>query len=240
MTIAFDTHTHTIMSGHAFSTLEENVAACVRYGMDGFVVADHGPAMPNAPHDFYFMNLRILPRVIDGIHLLRGVELNIVDCEGNVDLPDEIIKNLDVCIASFHEPCIDPQSVHDHTAAWLNIVKNPYIDIIGHSGRGPFPYNIEKVITACRDHDKLIEINSFTLKTASYVSECRQIAEVCKRLGVKIVVSSDAHFSRNIGQVQSVMDLLAEIQFPQELIANQSYKLFSTYLKNRKPWLKDL
>ncbi len=198
MIIAFDTHTHTIMSGHAYSTLEENISACVRTGMEGFVITDHGPSMEGAAKEIYFYNLPILPREIDGIRLLRGAETNIIDYQGHFDLPEHILSRLDVCIASFHAVCLAPQTAAKHTAAWLAAIRNPYIDIIGHPGRGPFPFDLDAVVAACRQYDKLIEINSHTLDLdgCQYVASCKQIAEACRAQQVKIVVNSDAHLSR--------------------------------------------
>lgn len=240
MTITFDTHTHTLMSGHAYSTLEENVAACVRSGMEGFAITDHGPAMEGAPRPIYFMNLTALPREIDGIRILRGAEANIVGFDGRLDLPDSVLKRLDVCVASYHEICLRPGSPADHTAAWLAVLKNPYVDIVGHSGRGPYPYDLEAVMAACRQQDKLIEINNHSLKDSANDDTCREIAVACRQYGVKIVVNSDAHLSRQIGQVQNSLKLLAAIDFPPDLIVNKTYAEFRTWLMNRKPWLTGL
>ena len=50
MKIIADTHTHTIASTHAYSTLLENVGYAKKAGLRAIAITDHGPAMPDAPH----------------------------------------------------------------------------------------------------------------------------------------------------------------------------------------------
>ena len=240
MTISFDSHTHTLASGHAFSTIEEYTAACRLKGLEGFTTTDHGPNMDGAPKPIYFFNLVSLPREINGIRVLRGVEANIIDYGGRLDLPDLILKKLDVCIASYHDICLRPQASVDHTAAWQAVLKNPYVDIVGHSGRGPFPFDVETVLKTCLEQNKAIEINNHTFSDDKYLCNCRDIALACKKFGVNIVVNSDAHLSQQVGVVDKALALLNSIDFPFELIVNKTYADFSRWLISRKPWLKGL
>lgn len=240
MSIAFDAHTHTIMSGHAFSTIEEYAAACRRYRLDGFATTDHGPSMMGAPQLIYFYNLASLPRNIGGVRVLRGAEANIVDYDGTLDLPDMVLKRLDVCIASYHEIVLPPKTSAEHTAAWLSVIRNPFVDIIGHSGRGPFPFDIDSVLRACRDENKAIEINNHTVSGDSFPHNCRDIALACRKLGVRVVVNSDAHISDDVGQVDDALAILSSIDFPLELVVNHSFDSLWSWLKERKPWLSPL
>ena len=54
-----DLHTHTIMSGHAFSTLQEMVCAARDKGLEYLGISDHGPAVPGACDPIYFRNLYV-------------------------------------------------------------------------------------------------------------------------------------------------------------------------------------
>ncbi len=51
-----------------------------------------------------------LPEYIEGVRVLKGIELNILDSTGKVDMSERILKNLDIAIASLHLPCIDPNT----------------------------------------------------------------------------------------------------------------------------------
>lgn len=233
MKIRFDCHTHTIASGHAYSTLEENIKAAGTAGLNGLAVTDHGPAMPGGPHDIYFMNLRSLPTEHLGVKLLRGIEANIIDYEGHLDLPEYPLKNLDFCIASFHEICIAPKNEQTHTQGWLNVIKNKYVDLLGHPGRGRFPFDIRTVVQACGQYNKAIEINNHTLNRENDRETCREIAIVCKELQVPVMVNSDAHFTHSVGEFSRSVNLLEEIDFPEELIANRSLESMREFLIKR-------
>lgn len=55
-----DLHTHTIISGHAYSTLKENIEAARARGLEAFAVTDHGPAMPGVLGEAYHVvNMRL-------------------------------------------------------------------------------------------------------------------------------------------------------------------------------------
>ena len=80
--IYLDLHTHTVVSGHAYSTLNENIAAAREHGLTIYGVSDHTPKMPGSTHLFYFRNLHVVPEFVQGIRVLKGAELNVMDVEG--------------------------------------------------------------------------------------------------------------------------------------------------------------
>ena len=104
MNIEIDTHTHTLVSGHAYNTICEMASAAHEKGVKGLAITEHAPEMPGSCHLFYFQNLKVVPRERYGVELLLGVELNIMDEQGRVDLPGNVIKELDIAIASMHIP----------------------------------------------------------------------------------------------------------------------------------------
>lgn len=236
MQILTDLHTHTIASAHAYSTLYENICAASEKGLELIAVTDHAPSMPDAPHEWHFMNLNAIPRIFKGVKILTGVELNIVNRSGEVDLDEETLKNkVDLAIASIHGPTYKEQPGGDHTEAWLNVIKNPYVDILGHSGSPKYMYDIDTVICAAKAANICIEINnhSFAARPAN-IERCREIALACKRLGANIVVSSDSHFIDKIGVFDKAIEMLKEIEFPEELIMNLSADKFINYIEKKK------
>ena len=102
MEILIDLHNHTIASGHAYSTMEEMISRAKKKGVKILGISDHAPALEGGPNIFYFGNLFVVPREIDGLILLKGVEANILDFEGNIDVPERFLKRLDYAIASLH------------------------------------------------------------------------------------------------------------------------------------------
>lgn len=175
MRIKFDTHTHTLASTHAYSTFYENATYSAKVGMDGFAMTDHAPAMGDAPHPWHFANLKNIPRDVFGQKILVGVELNILDLDGNVDLDVDILKKLDVVNASIHGGGIyKDETAKDHTAAYESVVLNPHIDIICHSGTARYPYDYEYIIKLAKENNKLIEINSAKSMNPNLVTPHRQ------------------------------------------------------------------
>lgn len=235
MRIKFDTHTHTLASTHAYSTFTENATFAAKIGMDGFAVTDHAPALTDAPHDWHFRNLKNLPRELFGQKILVGAELNILDLQGNVDLDDELLSCLDVVNASIHAPAYKDNGKPDHTSAYEAIVTNPYVDIICHSGSPQFSYDYEYIIKLAKRYNKLMEINNHTFFVRRpSIPNCRKIAELCKKYEVGIAVSSDAHFFTDMGDYTKALEMLHEIDFPEELVMNTTYEKFRNFMENER------
>ena len=118
MKFVLDTHCHTISSGHAYSTISEYISQAQNKNLELIAITDHAPKMPGSCGEFYFGNIKILPKKFDNLEVWYGSELNIIDYEGNVDLPEHILKNLDIVIASYHPPCLEP--LEDNTQTIMN------------------------------------------------------------------------------------------------------------------------
>lgn len=233
--IVADLHCHTVASTHAYGTLKEMVDAAAAQGLSALAVTDHAPALPDAPHPWHFDNQRILPRRIGGVLLLRGVEANIVDLAGTLDLEDRILGMLDWVIASFHDVVCLPGTPEQNTEAYLAVLRNPHVDALGHTGSHQFPYDVDAVVTACRDAGRAIEINSGSFKVRPRaIPNCRRIAEACRRLSCPVVVTSDAHCSWDVGVFAPALAMLDEVGFPDELILNADLDRLVRFIEGRK------
>lgn len=230
--ITVDTHTHTNVSSHAFSTLEENMAAAKKMGLEGIAMTNHGPDLGDGPKWFHFNSAKHLPKYINGVRLLTGAEVDIMDEKGRLDIKDELLKPLDIVIASFHTPCFAPnQSQETVTKAWLNTIDNENVNILGHMGDGRYMCDYEAVVKKAKEKGKIIEINNHSFRARAGSKEnCKQIALLCKKHSVPVVLSTDAHFSGDIGVVDDSKKLLEEIDFPEDLILNTSLKKLCDYL----------
>lgn len=235
MNIVVDTHTHTVSSGHAYSTVQENAKEAYANGISMINISDHGPAMKGAPFLYHFGNLRVIPDILYGVRIIRGVEANITDYNGTVDMPERYLKMLELVLASFHDICIEPSTVENHTNAAIEILKNPYIDIFAHPGNPQFQIDIEKVVKTARDYNKLIELNnhSFNVRKGSE-DNCWEIARMCKKYGVRITTGTDSHISFSIGRFDNVIKILKEVEMPEELVITTSVEKMENYLSERK------
>ena len=160
MKYELDIHCHTISSGHAYSTLEENVRIAAEKNLKLLAITDHAPAMPGGAHLFHFYNMRILPEEIQGIRIIKGAEANIIDYRGSIDMDDDVMSNLEMVIASLHPPCLEFGSETQHTETLLEVMKNPKVNIIGHPGDIRYNFNIKEVVSASKETNTLLEINN--------------------------------------------------------------------------------
>ncbi|NLK96018.1 MAG: phosphatase [Clostridiales bacterium] len=238
MNYSSDLHTHTIVSGHAYSTLMENINYCAENGIKILGTSEHGPSMPNAPHIWYFENFKVLPRTINNVLLLRGCEANILDINGNLDILPENTTYLDYLIASFHEPVFNPLSKEENTNAILNTIdKNNAVEILGHLGNPSYELDYEKILKKAKEKNIMIEINNSSVLGKSRKgseSNCKNIANLCMKYKVKIILTSDSHVCFTIGNFDKAINLLKSINFPEELIMNDPNKLINHFKSKGK------
>ncbi len=236
-----DIHTHTIASTHAYSTVHEMVKAAADKGLYAIGFSDHGNALAGHPGPLFFENLRVLPKEELGVKIYIGIEANIIDFEGNLDLSPNY--NLDYVIASAHYISTkNPEdvSVEACTTMYLNLCKNPLVNIIGHSGTPFYKYDYEKVIPEFKKHNKLVEINSHTFQVrADSASNCKEIALLCKKYEVPVIVSSDAHYHTYVGEHTKALQMLEDIDFPEELIVNANIDRFNEYMNTHTNYLNN-
>ncbi|PKL26931.1 MAG: phosphatase [Spirochaetae bacterium HGW-Spirochaetae-2] len=230
-----DFHTHTMVSQHAYSTIQELVDASRRQGFQAIAITDHGPEMLDGAIAHHFLCMDSLPPEVDGIRLYKGAEVNIKNFSGRIDLPDNILKTLDFTIASFHIEAITPGTVEENTAAWLAVVRNPYVDCMGHAGNPLYPFHHEEVIREVKRQGKTLEINanSFLVRKGSE-KNCAHLIELCKHFGVPVMVNSDAHNAWTIGEVAPALTLLEHLDFPPSMILNHTLEGISSFIQRRK------
>ena len=235
-----DLHTHTIASGHAYSTLSEMIRAASAKGLTLYGCSDHAPTMPGSTHNFHFINFKVIPRNIHGVHVIMGSELNILDFDGNVDLPVSTLKRLDYTIASLHIPCLSPGTKEENTRAYVKVMENPYVTIIGHPDDSRFPIDYQVFAKAAKEHHKLVEVNNASLTPGSARAGAREnygiLLNYCRDYQIPIVLSSDAHFETDVANHRYAWELLESLDFPEELIVNTSVEKLKPYI----PVLNDM
>ena len=81
-----DTHTHTVASGHAYGTGLEMARAASEQGLELLAITDHAPKLPGTCAEMYFRNFKVIDKYLYGVEILMGVELNLIDYKGTVDM----------------------------------------------------------------------------------------------------------------------------------------------------------
>ena len=209
MKIALDVHTHTLASGHAFSTLQEMARAAADKGLEVLGITEHSPGIPGTCDPIYFRNLHVVPRRMYGIELLLGAEINILDGEGNLDLDEYYLQRLDLRIAGIHSLCYHWGTMEENTHGMVQAISNPYIHIISHPGDGTAELNFEPIVLAANN---------------------LEILRLCKQYEVPVILGSDAHISFDIAVYDRALELVGETEFPEALIMNTDVRQFKQYL----------
>ena len=230
-----DIHTHTLISGHAYNTIMEMAHAASEKGLELLGITDHAPEMPGGPHRFYFDNLKVMPREIDGMPLLFGTEINICDFEGRLDLPESTLQKLDVVIASLHIPCIKPGSREENTQAIVAALKNPYVNIVGHPDDGRYPVDMEQIVYTAKEEHKLLELNNHSLDPSGTRQGARendiQMLKYCVEYQQPIIMGSDAHIDLDVGNRALSEEVIREADFPEKLVINSSPEKFKEWIR---------
>jgi DNA polymerase (family X) len=189
-----DLHVHSDWSdGHA--TLSGLADLARRQGYSYLAVCDHsrsakyaGGLTPDRVRR-QMTEITALNRKLKGIRLLMGTEVDIL-ADGALDLPDQLLAQLDVVVASIHSGF-----KKNVTARMLKAMENPHLDIIGHpsgrliSGRAGYAVDLEAVLEGARRMGKALELNSYYDRldlNEFYLKKA-------KELGVPISLGTDAH-----------------------------------------------
>ena len=238
MKVALDVHTHTIVSGHAYSTIQEMAKAAAEKGLQILGMAEHGPTIKGACDAAYFNNLNVIPEEIYGVKILVGAEINILDTYGSLDLSEKSIRKLKIRIAGIHHSCYRSGTVEENTDAVIGVMKNPLIDIISHPADGTADLDYERLVQTAKETRAMLEINNSSLSPSrgkEKAWEChKQLLTLCKKYELMVIMGSDAHISFDVARYDHIYRLLQEVEFPEALLINDKPDLFWQRLKRNE------
>lgn len=218
-----DYHTHTIASGHGTrDTIDRLARAAAAKGIQILGISDHAPAMPGSASISYFRNLRYSARERYGVRLCFGAELNVLDFSGKVDLPEDILRTLDYAVISLHPQCFRSGTAEQNTTALIRAMAAPHVRIIGHPDDEKYPLDYDALVMAAKKAGVLPELNNSSLSPHGYRGDSRRydilLLEACARHNVPIILGSDSHGAKHVGDFTWCRRLLEETAFPAELV----------------------
>lgn len=241
MRLLADLHTHTVASGHAFSTATELAHAARSRGLELIAITDHGPAVPQGAHPWYFWNAKVLPSVLDGVRILKGCEANPSLSEDNgIDLPNELLRLLDFVAVGFHPLTgFDDKDRAKNTEALLRVIANPYVDQITHPGNeSEFPLELDVVVEAAVNHGVILELNDHSFAPTSARSNGmdreREFARAALEAGAPIAIGSDAHYALHVGRFDAAVAVAEELGLPNEAIVNRDAESVLAFLRAKR------
>ncbi len=198
-----DLHTHTEWSdGH--DSIEELARAAQDMGYQYVAVTEHSAGRGIA-HGLdverlgqQIAEIRALNQRVTKIRVLTGIEVDI-RADGSLDLPSEILSELDVVIAAVHSGM--NQSEEKMTQRVLKAIENPDVDVLAHptcrlmGEREPVAIDLEAVFRAAAKHNKIMEINAMPDRLDLKDTHAFRARE----LGVKLAIGTDAHTVAHLG-----------------------------------------
>lgn len=241
MRLLADLHTHTVASGHAYSTLTENALAAAECGLELIAITDHGPSVPQGAHPWYFWNLKVAPSVLGGVRILKGCEANpSLDSENGIDLPDELLGLMDFVAVGFHPLTgFDAKDSVRNTEALLRVITNPLVDQITHPGNAhEFPVDRASVVEAAARHKVILELNDHSFaptssRSAASQAEC-EFAEAAHEAGAPISIGSDAHYALRVGRFDAAKRVALELGIDESGIVNRDAESVLAFLQTKR------
>ncbi|MBR5226442.1 MAG: PHP domain-containing protein [Clostridia bacterium] len=234
MKILGDYHTHTTFS-HGKGSVIENALSAKEKGLTEIAIADHGFG-----HLLYGMKRKDLPTLKQqilkaqeetGIKIYLGVEANFTSLEGDIDITEKDLENIEVLLVGHHR--FVKSSIKDKfkffipnmlgikskkqierntNAICLAMDKHP-IDVLTHLKHG-IAIDLERIAK------KAVETNTYIELNASKMLFTKKELLMMVRLGVKFVINTDAHKPQKVGVAENVIKTLEEYGVPLDSVAN--------------------
>jgi putative hydrolase len=212
----FDFHTHTLYSDGECIASGIAEAAEAR-GLAAVAITDHGPELSvgidPAKIPLMFRDIESA-RPDANIPVLAGMEANVVNVDGAIDLDDEVIKKIDILVIGLHTlgGASQEELAKNYFLAIMNAMKNNRVDVVAHpfrlhSNLAPYlsPEDIDEFVKLAAEKGIAIEINS------KYRVPSEEFLRICLKEGVKLSIGTDAHTVAEVGMVDWQMAVLKRI-----------------------------
>jgi DNA polymerase (family X) len=201
-----DLHCHTTWSDGRASVLELGEAARDR-GYEYVAVCDHSPSVGVVPgltaddlrrqaDEIAAANERLAP-----FRILRGIECDILP-DGSLDLPDDVLAELDWVTASVHAGQRTPR--RELTKRVTEAMRHPSVRALSHptgrliGRRPPNALDIEETIAVALETGVALEVNGLPTRLDLSAEHVREALDA----GAKIVVNTDAHSTRGLANIE--------------------------------------
>jgi DNA polymerase (family X) len=219
------------------STILEMVRACKERGYQYCAITDHSQAVRIAggltPEEFKKQREEIeqARARVRGITVFTGSEVDILP-DGSLDLPDDLLAQLDVVIAAVHSK-MDMNS-GEMTQRVLKALAHPAVTILAHptgrliNEREPFAIDLQQIFHAAKEHGVAIELNAQPARLdLNDLHLCR-----AREIGVKIAINTDAHGTEQLHVIKYGIDQARRGWLEKRHVLNA---MTASQLKN---WLK--
>lgn len=219
-----DLHAHSTASDGS-NTIEQMAAAARARGYEYIGITDHSRSLKIAG-GVSIEDLRRQLRYIDNlnaklkdIRVLKSSEVDIL-ADGSLDYPDEILRELDYTVCSIHSRF--GLGKNEQTERIMRAMDNPYFSVLGHATgrlllkRPGYEIDIDRLVEHARKKDRGFEINC----SPDRLDLSAQNARLAREAGVRIVISTDAHSTRELGLIRYGVEQARRAGFETREIGN--------------------
>ncbi len=234
MKLIADLHTHTLASGHAYGTIRENAQAAAQRGLALLGVSEHAPGIPGTCDPIYFWNLKCVPKMLHGIRVIHGSEINVLE-GGNLSLEERYLERLDYAIAGIHTMCYKNQGPQGNSMNVIGCIeKSRKVRFISHPDDGRCPYDYDLLARGARDNNVALEVNNSSLHPTSSRQNAREnyreMLECCEKYRVPVIINSDAHDPSAVGIFDDAIALVKAYGFDESLIVNADEERLKAFI----------
>ena len=228
-----DVHTHTLASGHAYGTIREMAQAASDKHLQLLGISEHAPGIPGTVNPFYFFNLNVVPKVLYGVHIIHGSEVNVFN-DGTLSLAEEYLEHLDYAIVGIHTLCYEDQGRIKNTQNLIQCMQNKKIRFISHPDDDHTPLNYQELVQAAKEFHIALEVNNSSLIKKDHRWNCvenyKTMLTLCEQYEVPVIINSDAHDPSSVGDFDLAVRLLEETHFREDLVLNNDYDKLMAFL----------
>jgi DNA polymerase (family X) len=194
-------HTRTTDGRH---TLEEMAQAAQDRGYEYLAITNHSKRVSMArglDAADLAKEIKEIDRLngkLQGFVVLKAVELDIL-ADGSLDLPDEILKDLDLTVCSVHYNI--NLSRQQQTERIIRAMDSRYFNILGHptgrliNKRTPYEVDLERLLAAAKERGCFMELDSQPDRLDLADIYCK----LAKDMGVRLAIDTDAHSIEELG-----------------------------------------
>lgn len=229
-----DIHTHTLASGHAFGTIREMAQAASEKNIRLLGISEHAPGIPGTTDPIYFSTLYVVPRVLYGVEIIHGCEINVCN-DGSLSLEQKYIDRLDYAIVGIHEICYHNEGRRKNTENLISCMKHEKVFFVSHPDDDNTPLDYEQLVPAAKKLNVALEVNNNTFKRKHKRKNCienyKKMLSLCMEYKAPIIVNSDAHDPSCVGDFSLAVKLLDEIGFDENLILNTNLENFYDFIQ---------
>ena len=230
-----DMHMHTLASGHAYGTIREMAQAASEAGLVIIGITEHAPGIPGTVDPFYYGNLKVVPKVLYGVEVLHGCEINVLN-DGTLSLEEKYIRKLDYCIAGIHGLCYQDVGREQNTENLISCMRHPRVKFVSHPDDDHIPLDYEMLTDGAKETNTALEVNNSSLVKKDRRLNCyenyRMMLRLCEQKQVPVIVNSDAHDPSQVGHLELAVKLLDEVGFSSALVLNNDRDKLVRFLKD--------